>query len=230
MRSQEIDQLADVIVNDIQPVDELAGKELLRKLQRGQIRIIKKGYGFTNPINGRMAMTECFFTAEKTYQLLRNQILDARKSAARWKLKNEKLISNEKLAQGMKDRIHPFDPSFEILDPKRTTSDAAWRVLFSSLLVHENIHLRQGRRYLKIGAIITAAASNISSAFGKLNPAEMEAYDAQADYLSAYADHHDQDRSIRPWESVVENWARAMVFEDAGSTIPGALAFTPNCR
>lgn len=216
----EIDTVAEIVVNDVSPVDGQSGQELLSKLQRGQIRAVKRGFGFTNPINGRIALSYCFFSSERAFLLLKNQIKDSKQRG-----------------DGVRS-IHPLDPSFKIMAPESSLSDLAYRIFIAGLLVHENIHLRQGRRYLKVGAILAMASTRISSIFTGFDPQEIEAYDYQAQFLSDYRDmitssrylSRENKQKLYRWIDQQIGWNRSMITDDsAGSTYVSALAFKPKC-
>ncbi len=161
-------RVQQVIESEISPIDVAAGAELLQRLNQGKIKVwLKKGFGFTNPMSGIIAIAEPFLSLEGTVS----------------GLKARKLKSMDGLL-----------PYFE---PKMTQAvrEKASQMFLASMLFHENIHCRQGRRYWVIGDVAVLAASNLSTALKGPNPMELEAYTEQLEYTWKVEERWRRNRS-----------------------------------
>ncbi len=148
-------RVQQVIESEISPIDVAAGAELLQRLNQGKIKAwLKKGFGFTNPMSGIIAIAEPFLSLEGT-------------------------------VSGLKARkLKSMDGLFPYFEPKmpQAVREKASQMFLASMLFHENIHCRQGRRYWVIGDVAVLAASNVSTLLKGPNPMELEAYTEQLDY------------------------------------------------
>lgn len=165
---EEHTRIQKAIESEITPIDAAAGAELLQRLNQGKIKVwLKKGFGFTNPMNGIIAIAEPFLTLEGTFS----------------GLKTRKLKSM--------DGLLPFLAP----DTPQPIREKASQMFLASMLFHENIHCRQGRRYWVIGDVAVLAASNLSTALKGPNPMELEAYAEQLEYTWKVEDRWRRNRS-----------------------------------
>jgi hypothetical protein len=175
---EEYKRVQHVIEREITPIDAATGAELLQRLNQGKIKVwLKKGFGFTNPMNGIMAIAEPFLSLEGTLS----------------GLKARKLKSM--------DRLLPY------LAPETPlpVREKASQMFLASMLFHENIHCRQGRRYWVIGDVAVLAASNVSTLFKGPNPMELEAYTQQLEYSWKVEERWRRNRSEK-----VANFAKIL--------------------
>lgn len=175
---EEYKRVQHVIEREITPIDVAIGAELLQRLNQGKIKVwLKKGFGFTNPMNGIIAIAEPFLSLEGTLS----------------GLKARKLKSM--------DRLLPYlAPEMPL--PVR---EKASQMFLASMLFHENIHCRQGRRYWVIGDVAVLAASNVSTLFKGPNPMELEAYTQQLEYSWKVEERWRRNRSEK-----VANFAKIL--------------------
>ncbi len=165
---EEHTRIQQVIESEISPIDVAGGSELLQRLNQGKIKVwLKKGFGFTNPMNGIIAIAEPFLTVEGTLSGLQAR-----------KLKSM-------------DGLLPFLAPETALPVREKAS----QMFLASMLFHENIHCRQGRRYWVIGDVAVLAASNLSTALKGPNPMELEAYTEQIEYTWKVEERWRRNRS-----------------------------------
>jgi hypothetical protein len=165
---EEHTRIQQVIESEITPIDVAAGSELLQRLNQGKIKVwLKKGFGFTNPMNGIIAIAEPFLSLDGTFT----------------GLKSRKLKSM--------DGLLPFLAPETALPVREKAS----QMFLASMLFHENIHCRQGRRYWVIGDVAVLAASNLSTALKGPNPMELEAYTEQLEYTWKVEERWRRNRS-----------------------------------
>lgn len=168
LKSEERTRIQHAIESEISPIDPATGSELLERLNQGKIKVwLKKGFGFTNPMNGVIAIAEPFLSLEGTYLGLQKR-----------KLKSM-------------DGLLPF------LSPKIAPSvrEKTSQMFLASMLFHENIHCRQGRRFWIVGDVAVLAASNVSTFFKGPNPMELEAYTEQLEYTWKVEERWRRNRS-----------------------------------
>lgn len=170
LTTEESIRVGETILNEIQPYDPLSASQLLNRLESGLIKVwIREGYGFTNPITGTIAIQESFLNPHGTFYYFRKELY----------------------AEQQAHKPYPLAPMIPFVRPHlpEPMREKAQRMFLASMLVHENVHCDQGRRRLIVGDVAVLAAAHISSAFGGLDPMEIEAYQKQLEYANLVRDH-----------------------------------------